>query len=246
MTKLFYGMFQFQKFKKGNFVSKFAWLMALLTFTFASNSWAQVRNQSTVVFPRGMQKVPTITLNELIYQSIPRDGRIDWDALQIPSVQWISSGVEENSAGHSVRYGLVRVRTGGPMAKVLRRSWEELSWSVTIWKYRDTALAEGASEISIQPGIEFQDYGMGCFGLLFQGCDFPSNALKGPKHSLALVCSLGGEDNGEDVFRATTADGRVGTVVWQKNSGSGGYSTSLKVLSKAAKKYCIESKNQWQ
>jgi hypothetical protein len=225
-------------------MSKIAWIMTFLSATFASTSSAQTKNENIAVYPKGMQNAPTIALGELIYQSIPSDGRIDWDALQIPAVRWLTTGVGEDSGG-SFRYGLVRVRAGGQTAKVLRQGWEELSWSVTLRKSSDAPLAEGVSEISIEPGFNFLGQEMTCFGRLFQGCYFPSSALRGPKHTLALACSVGGEGNGEDVFRATTSDGRVGIVVWERSTGSGGSSTSLRVLSQSARTYCSEAKSRW-
>jgi len=226
-------------------MSRIAWMMTFLSVAFASTSSAQIKNETIAVYPRGMQNAPTIALGELIYQSIPNDGRIDWDALQIPALRWLTTGVGEDSTGYSFRYGLVRVRADGQTAKVLRQGWEELSWSVTLGKFAGTSLAEGVSEISIMPGFEFLGQEMGCFGRLFQGCYFPSSALRGPKHTLALACSVGGEGNGEDIFRATTSDGRVGTVVWERSTGSGGSSTRLKVLSQSARTYCSEEKSRW-
>lgn len=216
--------------------------MILLSFGFASNSSAQTKNANLPVFPRGMQNAPPITLGELIYRSIPSNGRIDWDALQIPSVRWLTIGVGTTASGDSFRYGLVRVRVGGRVTKVLKQRWEELSWSVTLNKGNEAARAEGVTSITIGPGIEPPGaspklYEI-CFGQGYEGCDFPSNALRGPKHKLNLVCSVGEESNGEDVFHATTADGRVGTVVWSKNTGSGGTSNDVRILSDPATSYC--------
>jgi len=230
-------------------VSKIACLMILLSFGFASNSSAQTKNANLAVFPRGMQNAPPITLGELIYQSIPSDGRIDWDALQIPSVRWLTIGVGTTRWGDSFRYGLVRVRVGGRVTKVLRQRWEELSWSVTLDKGNEAARAEGVTSITIRPGLtppgdgpELREM---CFGQRFEGCDFPSSALRGPKHKLTLACSVGEESNGEDVFHATTADGRVGTVVWTKSTGSGGTSNDVRVLSDPATTYCRAAQSQW-
>lgn len=217
-------------------MAKLKFALVLAAATVASTLSARSTPGRLVVFPRTAQSLTPISLSELVFLAIPSGRTISWDALQIPAVRWLSQGIESTAAGWSFRKGEARVRAGGTTAKILRQSWEELAWGIELSS--EDLPKWGAKSIVIRPGF---DGNYSCFGTGFEGCEFPSSALQGPKLALRKICAAGPGSNRSEVFAVRTVDGRTATVIYNTNSGSGGASNLVEIVTSPASESCAEA-----
>lgn len=209
--------------------------LALLALFAGTTAEAQRRAApAAAIWPKQAAGLPTVALGELIKSALPRGSSIGWDAMQIPSVRWITDGIETTETGYSMRQGLARVRASGAAAKMLRQGWVELAWSVTLEAEENAKF--GPEKVLLQPGTTDSEYI--CFGTRFQGCSFPLTAITAPGLTLKMECERGPGGAHAIVFSASAAGGRSGTVVYQTDAGSGDITNSIEVLPGTAASFC--------
>lgn len=156
----------------------------------------------------------------------------------MPQVRWLTDGIAHTETGMAMRTGIARIRIPGRPTRVLRQSWEELAWTVELSTTGNVNF--GAEEIHISPGLSGSILRGNyiCFGQGFDGCEFPLAAIQSPRISYAQVCELGSGGATTHVMRATTSDGRRGTVVHLTSGGSGGVASSIEISSMTPEEYC--------
>ena len=215
--------------------------VALIGFA-ASVMGAPPKAGALHVFPRDASALPEISLGDLIASAIPTDNSMAWDHLQIANVLWITEGIDY--VGDPSRFGMVRVRAAGVASKMLRQRWEELSWSVEL--STDGNSKWGPTLLNIRPGFDGSKFEGKyiCFGEGFSGCAFDIEALNGPHIKYEKQCTIGSGGGQSVILRATTIDGRRGTVVYQGSGGSGGYSNSVAISTLAPAEYCHAHKDR--
>lgn len=94
-------------------------------------------------------------------QSIP------WTHRATAAIRWLDAGYGYDRDGTvPVRRGLIRVHVQGKPARVLRQRLQELWWTVRLVGVSNPNM--GAQTIRLEPGLPDE----GCFGSLYEGCDF--------------------------------------------------------------------------
>lgn len=208
--------------------------LAILILASSTAVHAQRKAVSAPMWPRQAAGLPTITLGELILRSLPRGSQMSWDALQIPSVHWLTDGIETTETGYSTRNGVARVRAAGAMPRMLRQGWVELGWSVSLEAEKTARF--GPQKVVLRPGMADSEHM--CFGTRFQGCSFPVAAMNASGLVLKKACERGPGSTHETVFAATAVGGRSGTVIYATDAGSGDATNSVEVIAGSAADYC--------
>jgi len=197
------------------------------------------------VWPRTAAALPPIALSELIFRAIPSRPTMEWTMLQLPSVRWTTDGVAYGAGDRSAyRIGLVRARANGEVTTLLRQRVEELAWTLELSTEGNEKW--GPTSLHISPGLSDPAYKGNyiCFGTNFTGCDFPQSAIQSPKIKYARQCVIGSLGNQSVVMRATTTDGRRGTVIYSGSGGSGGFSNSVEISTLSPAEYCETNKDR--
>lgn len=187
-------------------------------------AWTNVARSGGVA----VSDLPVVELADLVVAVLPPNGfdNLGWDYMvDDPMISWRTNGTEATQVA-TFRAGSSRVRVAGVSSKVLRRTWEELAWSVTLWT--DGNPKFGPKWIEIKPGGD--DPNSACFGANFRGCTFgAATALASSKLKSRLVCS---HEQGSEVLRAysvSAAGKKPSLVIYQVSGGSGGTSAWLDI-----------------
>ena len=199
---------------------------------------------SSPIWPREATQLKPISLSDLVAKALPSSRQLSWDDLQISNVLWLTEGIDYSETGLTSRLGLVRARPLGKVSRVLRQGWEELSWRVEM--STDGNSKWGPTSIFIKPGFDTKDSGGKyiCFGEGFQGCTFPKEALNGPNLKLQQICEIGSGGGESIAMKATTSDGRNGTVVYSGSGGSGGWANSVEISILNPLEYCDTNRDR--
>jgi hypothetical protein len=212
---------------------------------FGSPASSEGNGRHLAVWPRSASALPPISLSELIFRAIPRANKMSWEDLQIPNVQWITDGIAYYpNDGEPYRQGLAHIRASGATSTLLRQRTEELSWTVTLSTEDNEKW--GPTTLTITPGLTEAKYKgqYMCFGTGFSGCAFPISSIRNPKIRYVQQCVIGFGANQSIVFRATTADGRRGTVIYRGSGGSGGTSNYVELSTLTPIEYCQRNKDR--
>ena len=221
-------------------------LVVIPLFSFGTSFANIIRKPavSVAVWPRIAASLSPISLNELIAKSIPASDDMRWDHLQIANVRWVTDGIDSTETGMQFRIGLTRVRASGVTSRLLRQKWEELTWTVELSTEGNSKW--GPTTLNIRPGLTGNLYNGNyiCFGSGFEGCSFPMDAIRGSKVAFIQRCTIGEGASQSVVFKATTLDGRRGTVVYQGSGGSGGFANGVEISTLAPQEYCNTFKDR--
>lgn len=116
-----------------------------------------VSNSSEIsVNPNSANKLKPINLNEIIFQSLPTNGRMSWDQFSESNVEWQFGGSPSLYAeGGAKRSGIARIRTDGKICTVNSWGKKEAVWSVFLENFEN--YEEGPSSVRIYPGIRDGD-----------------------------------------------------------------------------------------
>jgi uncharacterized protein len=111
------------------------------------------------------------------------------------------------------------------MSRALRRSWEELPWSVTLWSQGNEKF--GPTFIEIKPGTQ----SLPCFGSTSTGCDFSIlDVLKSPRlHSEQLCIPSDSPSDDKRVYSVSTEGKKPSLLFYDRSEGSGGASAWLEL-----------------
>jgi hypothetical protein len=169
-----------------------------------------------------------LDLAELVAAVLPAKGteHLDWDYLVgSPLIAWQTNGVG-TATGDSLRIGLVRVRAGERASTVLRRSREELAWTVIIGT--GGAPKFGPNWIRILPGV-FPD--QQCFGTRYAGCTFTAaQALASAKLTSMIICRpMESGKNKIEVYAVSAPRKGTSLLVYNNSGGSGGEISELTI-----------------
>ena len=191
--------------------------------------------------------LPVVELADFIVDILPKYGfdgtpksGIGWDYMvDNPAIQWKTSGVAESDTGLSVRIGIARVRVGGIASMVLRKTWEELPWSIVL-STKEISI-KNPKLIVIKPGGDAPEEG--CFGYMFRGCDFDiSKALSSTKLNSRIICSHRGGGTFTSVYYVSTLGKEPSLIVYERSGGSGGDSAELQIRPLSDRmEFCKES-----
>lgn len=208
----------------------------LLVLVLASGTSACAKQKSFVapIWPKEATKLPPLALGEIVMEALPRGQLLAWDSLQIPSVKWRTDGIETTSNYQSFRDGIARIRAGGQSPKMLRQTWVELAWTISLEASQNPKF--GPEKIVLTPGMSDSEHM--CFGIRFQGCSFPVSALNHPGLTLKKQCERGPGGDHSIVFDASAPGGRKGIVIYHTDAGSGDTTTHVEVLAGNADTYC--------
>jgi hypothetical protein len=211
-------------------------LFASLSIAIATAGQSAPQRQS--VLPASAGGLPATDLGFLVFKALPTKGGLQWDALQIPSVKWVTDGTETYGS-NTTRSGMARVRAAGIKAEYLRQNWLEIVWSIEMETNGPPKL--GPKSITFIPGFgsQFQ-----CFGTLARGCEFPDTAIRYSKMRVTRICEFGPGNSHSIVFSALASDGRKGTITYSTDGGSGGLTNSVTVGSVSAQAICTAGRAQ--
>lgn len=170
--------------------------------------------------------MPIIELSTFLANALPDDGfaAMGWDYLSdSPNITWKTDGV---AYGHTaIRFGVARLRVGGVSSQILRQSWQELPWTITLLSSGNPS--HGPREIDIGPGGEGDN---SCFGVGAKGCVFSaSQALRSTLLKSSLLCRPSSGADTVGVYSVSTGDKKPSLVVFLTSGGSGGSSSSLSI-----------------
>ncbi len=180
-----------------------------------------------------LKELPTTELVDLVVGVLPPDGfeHVGWDYLvSNPMLSWQTDGTETMRPGVTRREALARVRVGGIESRVLRRNWEELAWTFTLWSFGNPRF--GPERLEIKPGgSNPKDV---CFGVNFTGCDFPiERIIVDGKNQLDahFECTPPGVFASDivKVYQISTPQKKPSLLVYVSSGGSGGTSASIMI-----------------
>ena len=197
-------------------------------------------NAQLAVYPRVAGAVAPNKLPDLIYKLLPPVGaeNFSWSDRLDNSIVWITNGLQRDG-NFSSRIGLTRVRVSNSTSTVLRKSLEELAWSVALEATGN--IRGGADHIRVGPGMPDGDDQ--CFGALYSGCDFlVDDVTNQNRYKASFVCSEGSTDSGTSVYRITSPDKQPMLLYYQVSGGSGGSSSSFELhFDRDASRLCHHS-----
>jgi len=176
-----------------------------------------------------IKDLPVVELADLIVDVLPAEGfnNLGWDYMvNDPIISWQTNGAESTEAGMVMRVGLARVRVAGVSAEVLRRTWRELPWSVTLSTTGNEKF--GPKSIEIEPGGP--DPADICFGSMSRGCAFtPAEALASSKLSHELVCTSSEPGGVITAYSVSALGKQPSLLVYHRAEGSGGTSNWIEI-----------------
>jgi hypothetical protein len=170
----------------------------------------------------------TVDLADIVVNLLPADGfrSMTWDYLaNDPLVAWKTDQTSKTGSW-TRREGLVRVTVGGKASQVLRQSWVELPWTVTLSTSDSPKF--GPTRIDIKPGGS--DTESTCFGDRFRGCAFTAAqvlASKGLKTT--LLCHSEAANTTRRGYSVAAPGKRPSLLLYELNVGSGGESATLQI-----------------
>lgn len=196
----------------------FGWvsLTILLTFSSVSNGKG--------IYPKEVSKLPSIEIADAVEMFFPphdNQDNIYWDHLSEGPILWMDEGYIDNEGEKAwLRRGLLRINIRGKKSYILKKTKQELAWSVTYRNYGNPGF--GVHSVSIEPGTLEEV----CFFPNTEGCDMdpiPSLTKKGYK--LEEVCAPDGLSKVVYLMKHKGKKDRYLSI--NTNYGSGGATVSI-------------------
>ncbi len=205
---------------------KFSHLVLIVISTCSTIVFAQP------VFPTTVKNLKMYELGDAILLFMPDKNQkiVDWSYHANSPIYWVDDTYSEETWGddsiHYLRSGLVRINVKGNVSTFLKKQQHELAWTVT---YESVGSPKfGVDSIQLKPSIP----NVVCFGTAFNGCSFdPQSSLKSSKIAFKKVCeNKMNAQNFEIAYQLTYPSKKKVFGVWSYSGGSGGDSSSFKIV----------------
>lgn len=184
------------------------------------------------VYPSAASKLKNIELGEAIYMLMPDEDTkfLQWShQSNNENIFWLNEGYKSTNGenGYNSREGLVRINVQGVKSTILKKTLEELAWTITYINRSNPKF--GPQVIELKPGLSNSD-GI-CFGTNFDNCTFnPINSLIGRNINFDIVCKSKALENWGKTGLLLSAKGKKTIKArWQTDGGSGGSSSIIEI-----------------
>jgi hypothetical protein len=171
---------------------------------------------------------PSVELSDVVVDLLPADGfrSMAWDYLvNDPLISWKTDGTVRTGSW-TTREGKIRVTVEGKTSKILRQSWEDLPWTVTLSTSDNPKF--GPTRIELKPGGS--DPETTCFGDRFRGCKFTEAQIFTSKVlKVNLVCRSDVVNTIRRGYSVSAPGKKPSLLVYELDAGSGGESSSLEI-----------------
>jgi hypothetical protein len=214
-------------------------IILVISLFISSCSKNESSNSDVYIYPEKVKDIKNIELGEVVKFYIPafdKNKSLEWSYLaNKKDIVWLNETYVEGDEGYE-RNGLLRINIMGINSTILKIKNMELAWSI---KYVNNGNPKfGVDWVEIFPGLESGDGN--CFGSTTDNCSFdPTPSLENSNIKVEKIAFECTNQLWQPEVYLITNNGSVAKLILETYGGSGGISSSIKIMNRSTEYKCM-------